>query len=120
MSDFDVNSRIIFAEQPENLTTTKEQVCEKCGTTLIDIKKEGIVGCINCYKIFADEIKTLILNKQGTINHVGVIPSKHFSKVKIREKIKELEKQKEIALSEENFVSAESIKNQIEKLKGEL
>ena len=120
MGDFDTNARVVFAEQPENATIIKEQVCAKCGTTLMDIKREGIVGCVNCYKIFADEIKTLILNKQGTINHIGVIPSRHFSKVKIKEKIMELERQKEIALSDEDFVSAESIKNQIQKLKGEL
>ena len=119
MYDFDTNGKIVFATDPNQLSDN-ERCCENCGMSLFDIKREGIVGCVNCYKIFSREIRQLIVNNQGTINHVGIIPSKHFSKVKIKEKIVELEKQKEIAIAEENYVSAESIKNQIEKLKGEL
>lgn len=120
MNEFDTNARIVFAEEPASSENPQEQVCDRCGTSLYNIQKDGIVGCINCYKIFADEIKKMIASKQGTIEHVGIIPSKHFSKVKIKEKIIELEEQKRLALLEENYVSAESIKNQIEKLKGEL
>ena len=119
MYDFDTNAKIVFAKNPSELSD-QERFCENCGMSLFDIKREGIVGCVNCYKIFSREIKQLIISNQVTINHVGVIPSKHFSKVKIKEKLVELEKQKEIAIAEENYVSAESIKNQIEKLKGEL
>ena len=119
MYDFDTNAKIIFDTNPNELSD-QERICENCGMSLFEIKRESIVGCVNCYKIFSREIRQMVINNQGTINHVGVIPSKHFSKVKIKEKIVELEKQKEIAISEENYVSAESIKNQIEKLKGEL
>ena len=79
-----------------------------------------MVGCAHCYEIFKNEVHSLLFQKQGNVNHIGKISSKHFSKIKIKEKIEELEREKEIAAKEENFIVAESLKNQIEKLKGEL
>jgi len=119
MSDFDFNTRIVF-EDDYNVNFMQDKICEKCGIRLSDLKRDGIVGCMNCYKIFGEDIKHMVLRKQGTINHIGQIPSKHFSKVKLKEKILELEKEKDRAIQDENFIAAESIKNQIEKLKGEL
>lgn len=120
MYDFDANTRIVFDDGASNISYIQDRFCEKCGTGLNDVKREGIVGCLNCYKIFENEIKEIVMKHQGTINHVGQIPSKHFSKVKLREKIAELEIEKDRAIKEEDFIVAESIKNQIEKLKGEL
>ncbi len=97
-----------------------DKFCPKCNSSLTDVLKTGIVGCANCYKVFEAEIKDLLLKKQGSINHIGKVSSKHISKIKIKEKIKELEEQKNAAAASENFIVAESLKNQIEKLKGEL
>lgn len=120
MYDFDTNTKIVFDDETQNANVLKDRFCDRCGTALSDIKRDGFVGCANCYKVFENEIKSMILNSQGTIKHIGQIPSKHFSKVMLREKIAELEKEKDIAIQEENYIVAESIKNQIEKLKGEL
>ena len=102
-----------------NSDYTKTDICPKCGISLIEVQKTGIVGCVNCYKIFDNEIKRIIAKKQGTINHMGKIPSKHFSRFKLKEKIAQLEKAKDEAIKIEDFILAESLKNQIEKLKGE-
>ncbi|MBQ8424685.1 MAG: UvrB/UvrC motif-containing protein [Clostridia bacterium] len=116
MNDFNMN----LNSNNFDYNFVQNNVCEKCGMFLNDIKRTGIVGCINCYKVFENEIKQMVFNNQGTINHIGQIPSRHFSKVKIKELILDLEKQKEKAIVDEDYVSAESIKNQIEKLRGEL
>lgn len=120
MNDYYDNSNTTFAERTTSLNYNQDFQCEKCGTRLSDIRRDGIIGCANCYKIFENEIRELIFRNQGTVNHIGQIPSKHFSKVKLREKIIELEREKESAIQIEDFIAAESIKNQIEKLKGEL
>ena len=117
MFGFESNNQNINSD---NLTDyLKADICPKCGLSLIEVQKTGIVGCINCYKVFGNEIKTIIAKKQGTINHIGKIPSKHFSRFKLKEKIAQLEKAKDEAIKIEDFILAESLKNQIEKLKGE-
>jgi protein arginine kinase activator len=119
MFNFDENNNMLF-DETTNMNFVQDKVCPKCKTALNDVLKTGIVGCANCYKVFENEIRDILLNKQGSINHIGKVSSKHISKLKVREKIKELETQKNIAAASEDFIVAESLKNQIEKLKGEL
>lgn len=97
-----------------------EKICPRCNVSLSEFLRSGIVGCAHCFEVFKNDVHSLLLQKQGGFNHVGKISSKHFSKIKIKEKIEELEKEKEIAAKEENFIVAEALKNQIDKLKGEL
>lgn len=97
-----------------------DKKCPRCGVSLYEFLSTGGLGCGHCYEVFKNEIHSQILQKQGSFNHIGKISSKHFSKIKIKEKIEELEAEKEKAAREENFIIAESLKNQIEKLKGEL
>lgn len=119
MFDINESSKIIFNDSG-SLEFLQDKVCPRCKTSLSEVLRNGIVGCANCYRIFEQEIRERLLSKQGSINHVGKVATKHISKIKIKEKIAELEKQKEIEASKENFIAAETLKNQIEKLKGEL
>ena len=95
-----------------------ERFCEKCNTSLSEVLETGVVGCSNCYVRFQNEIRSYLLQKQGNFNHVGKLALKRTSKLKLDEEIRELEKQKQQAVDEENFIVAESLKNQIEKLRG--
>ena len=110
--------KVIYDKSLQELE--KEKVCDFCKTTLTDLYESGFVGCANCYNVFQKEIYDLIFKKQGTVNHVGKVASKHFSKSKLSGKILELEEKKNRAVQEEDFILAEALKNQIEKLKGEL
>jgi len=120
MFDFNGNAKIIFDENSGNINYIQDKECPRCKTSLVEFLRSGIVGCADCYKVFETEIRNLLLKKQGSINHVGKISSKHISKIKIKEKIKELEDEKDRAARQENYIVAEALKNQIEKLKGEL
>lgn len=119
MFDINESSRIVFNESG-SASYISGKVCPRCKTSLFEMLRSGVVGCANCYRVFEAEIRGEILKKQGSINHVGKVASRHISKIKIKEKIAELEKQKDYEASQENFIVAESLKNQIEKLKGEL
>lgn len=120
MFDFNDSSQMMFDGFGSDSGFVQEKVCPKCGTSLSYVLKNEIVGCATCYKVFDEEIHTRLLQKHGSINHIGKISSKHFSKIKIKERIEQLEHEKEKAADEENYIVAESLKNQIEKLKGEL
>lgn len=112
---FNDNANIMFGNDGFG-----EKFCDNCNSSLTDILSSGVVGCHNCYIVFKDEIRNFLLQKQGSFNHVGKVATKRFSKQKIEDKIKELEKQKQEAVSSEDFIVAESLKNQIEKLRGSI
>lgn len=112
---FNDNSNIMFDNDG-----VSEKFCENCNTSLTDILSSGVAGCYNCYITFRDEIRNYLLQKQGSFNHIGKVATKRFSKQKIENKIKELEKQKQEAVDSEDFITAESLKNQIEKLRSSI
>ena len=120
MFDFDANTKFIFDDNGDDFNYIQERVCERCKTSLSDFYRANIVGCANCYKVFENEIRQLILQKQGAMNHVGKVSTKHVSKAKLKEQIAKLEEEKNAAAKDEDFMRAEILKNQIEKLKGEL
>lgn len=111
---FNDNSNIMFDD------STTERFCDNCNTSLTDVLSSGVVGCYNCYLTFREEIRNYLLQKQGSFNHIGKVATKRFSKQKIENKIKDLEKQKQEAVDSENFIVAESLKNQIEKLRSSI
>lgn len=120
MFDFDSNTKIIFDNENNDFNYIQDRVCPRCKTSLSEFYRTNVLGCANCYKVFEDEIRDLLLKKQGAINHIGKVSSKHVSKVKLKEQIEKLEEEKIIAARDEDFMRAEILKNQIEKLKGEL
>lgn len=120
MIDFNENTSIVFDDNLHRMSMVQNKTCPKCGMNLIDVQRTGVVGCATCYQVFENEIKMIIVRNQGTINHIGKIPAKHFSRLKLKDRIAKLEKEKDEAILAENYIVAESIKNQIEKLKGEL
>lgn len=120
MFDFDANSKFIFEDNSDDFNYVQERICPRCNTSLTDFYRANIVGCANCYKVFEEEIRSVLLKKQGAMNHIGKVSTKHVSKVKLKEQIAKLEEEKNIAAKEEDFMRAEVLKNQIEKLKGEL
>lgn len=119
MFDFNSNTKFMFDETGD-MSYIEERFCPRCGSGLTELLRFGTVGCATCYKTFEKEIKDIVLQKHGAVCHIGKISSKHISKIKIREKIAELEVEKDKAARDENYIIAESLKNQIEKLKGEL
>ena len=109
------NSNIMFDSNDVN-----EKFCNNCNTSLTEILSSGVVGCSNCYMLFRDEIRSVLIHKQGSFNHIGKVATKRFSKQKVEDRIKDLEKQKQEAVEAEDFIVAESLKNQIEKLRSSI
>lgn len=120
MFNFDDNTKVMYDNKIDGFGFEPEKVCPKCNNTLTDFLRSGVLGCVNCYKVFETEIRSMLLRNQGSINHIGKISLKHISKNSLKQQIKELEERKERAAKEENYIEAEDLKNKIEKLKGEL
>ena len=120
MFNFDADARFVFGDNSNDYNYVQERVCSRCKTSLSDFFRTGFLGCVKCYQVFEDEIRQTLLKKQGAMNHTGKVSGKHISKVKIKEQIEKLEEEKNMAAKDEDFMRAEILKNQIEKLKGEL
>jgi len=56
----------IFEREPKT--------CPKCGTTQADLHNDGRMGCAECYRVFASEVRRALLVLHGANRHVGKDP----------------------------------------------
>lgn len=84
-----------------------KKTCSSCGTTIEQLQNTGFVGCSNCYKVFSEEMKSILLRMHGASTH-----KKNISNDKTG-KISRLNCELELAIKERR---AEDIKALGEKL----
>lgn len=98
----------------------EELSCPYCKTRVSDLLETGYVGCANCYNVFSGELADLIYNYQKSMRHVGKRPERIASKAKKQKQIEELLQKQAEASANEDYLLAQSIKEQVEKLRSEL
>ncbi|WP_071026617.1 UvrB/UvrC motif-containing protein [Peptoniphilus raoultii] len=109
----------IFAFTSDNAGEENNEftsICPNCGTSLLDFKKSGKVGCPKCYSAFKKELKNYLLAINPKPIHVGKIPensSSNFSKQReirlLREKLRE-------AVNYEEYEEAAKLRDKIKAL----
>lgn len=55
----------------------KEKKCPNCKNTLSSYRKTGMLGCMECYKIFEDEVNSYVNKIYNGDTHKGKFPSNH-------------------------------------------
>lgn len=49
-------------------------VCKTCGLSFLDYKREGKLGCSDCYHYLGDSLKSVIAGYHGSEKHAGKHP----------------------------------------------
>lgn len=87
--------------------------CPGCGMKIEEFRKEGLLGCAECYTSFGEEIRNLYKKISGTTRHQGKIPAR-LKTVKAliidREKLKT---QLDEAVNREDYEAAAVLRDQI-------
>lgn len=117
----DLMSAFYDSEETETL------VCEKCGTTLVDFKKTGRLGCAECYKVFEASIGPVLKGIHMNVKHTGKRPGQRVKidtkvnteKVSIENKKAALKRELKVAISTENFEEAAKLRDEIALLEKE-
>lgn len=113
------------AESPTS-PSTGPRACPTCGSTLIDFKNTGRLGCPHCYTAFASELKDLIRQMHRGDRHVGRRPSlrpaptgAEHAPTGASEDIAQLRAQLERAVAEERYEDAARLRDRIAALRGD-
>ncbi len=105
--------------------------CKRCGTTFVDYKKTGKLGCPECYRYIKSALDPVIANYHGEKKHIGKMPSnfiemkstgKIFLETTTRvaektETLTELEKKLDLAVKDERYEEAAVFRDKIKKYK---
>ena len=94
--------------------------CPNCRTSLEHIAKNGKLGCPQCYDIFKEELKPLLITSQFGLKHVGKVPEqwKNTQKqVELEYRIMELELKMQEAIVNEKYEEAAKHRDELAKLR---
>ncbi len=91
--------------------------CSVCGFSQADFKKTGRMGCSACYETFSEQLAQLLKSIHRATIHSGKTPARAAQIKRFKERIQRLEASLERAVTDENYESAATIRDQIKKLK---
>lgn len=97
--------------------TEPERSCPRCGFTLEQFRKEGLLGCPYDYEVFNKPLLPLIERAQnGKTSHCGRVPSKTPPDTKKQILLSTLRERLETAVKNEDYERAAELRDQINQM----
>jgi protein arginine kinase activator len=94
----------------------QETFCGACGTTLTDVKESGMVGCANCYRVFAEHLEATIRRETEPIEHIGKVPLRGPESDSLRHEMMRLDRMLRELVAHERFEEAASVRDRLAEL----
>jgi protein arginine kinase activator len=101
---------------PTSDAECNEHFCGVCGTTSSDVKESGLVGCSNCYKVFADYLESLLAGGAEVTEHLGKIPRRGPETDTLQHEILRLERMLRELVECERFEEAAGVRDRLTEL----
>lgn len=108
------------AQEMEQATAGGEIKCPHCGFTQADFKKAGRLGCAECYKVFSEGLETLLKTMHKGTRHVGKVPQLYRQSQDLADKLKSLQKKLEKAITDEDFESAATLRDEVKAVRAQM
>ncbi len=99
--------------------TAEKAVCPGCGKTEQSFRESGNLGCDTCYETFSQGLEVLMKRIQADTRHVGKVPKRMGSTVRVKADVRRLRKQLQEAIKREDYVSAARIRDRIREIDGQ-
>ena len=103
---------VASAQRSQNIT------CERCGMAYNEFKKDGKLGCDECYQAFQKSVEALVKNVQGSTQHAGKFPQRSGAVLLQKRQVNELRASLKSAIEAENFEEAARLRDEIREMEG--
>lgn len=94
----------------------QERVCGVCGTTLSDLKESGMVGCAECYQVFAELLRAMVKPDPAAVEHMGKIPLRGPESDSLRHEMMRLERMLRELVEHERYEEAAGVRDRLAEL----
>lgn len=92
------------------------KVCPECGFTFEDFQKVRRFGCGNCYRVFSEELATMLRGMHKGASHVGKVPEGLMESHYRHQRLEELRTKLEQAIASESYEVAADLRDEIRTL----
>ncbi len=103
----------------EETPTEATMVCESCGITHQEFKKEGRLGCEACYHVFRPILDPLLDGMHAGTKHLGKIPSGSVSRINHEKSVGTLKKELKQAVEKEDYEQAAKLRDKLKELESQ-
>lgn len=112
--DFDM-----FGSPSVQHTVQKDsRVCPVCGHSGSDFASTGRFGCGECYRTFASGAAQVLRQVHSSAEHIGKVPSKSSSEIKLKRKLEDLKRRLKDAVAKEDYETAAKLHSEIKSIEG--
>jgi protein arginine kinase activator len=101
-------------------TAVEQLVCGTCQLAFREFRRQGRLGCPDCYVAFRDELLPLLENIHGATDHTGKFPQRAPDVSRKRQELMRLQNDLRAAIAEERYEVAAELRDRIRRLEGEL
>ncbi len=103
-----------FAGKPQ---ISKTRVCHSCGLSEYELRKNGLIGCSECYNTFSDIIGGMLEKYQLSTKYKGKIPGGMSERTSLERQIEKLETEMRKAVENQEYEEAARLRDAIKGLK---
>lgn len=94
-----------------------EVKCARCGLTHAEFKKNGRMGCSECYSAFADSLESVLKGMHKGTRHRGKVPKALRRAADQQASLERLGSQLQAAITAEDFEQAARLRDEIKVVK---
>lgn len=109
-----------FEEAADQLEAIDDPVCENCGITFREFRKNGRLGCAHDYEAFRNDMIPLLENIHGETQHIGKSPRRSAGTSTTQNQLVRLKGQLKSAIDDERYEEAAKLRDEIIALEAEL
>ena len=102
------------------MSTGSVRACPKCGMTMDEIASTGMLGCAECYNVFAQELAPYLARIHGRASHVGRIPKSAGGELKLRSELNDARTALKKAIDAQEFEQAAQLRDRIKEISEKL
>ena len=88
-------------------------VCSSCGLSYAEFKRQGRLGCAECYVSFHDQLVPLIRRLHDAVQHVGRTASGGRKQAQVKMSIQKLREALSGAIQAEDYEKAAALRDQL-------
>jgi len=117
-----VHSDASSVDQPQDaLQTPAVPTCSECGLTFSQFRKDSLLGCPECYRVFEPQLSTILERAQeGGTHHIGKVPGRAGAGEQRQAMLMRMRKQLDDAVHGEDYERAARLRDDIRKYEGDL
>ncbi len=87
--------------------------CSACGTSKMDLREKGRLGCSDCYSTFSVSLEPILSRIHGAVEHRGKLPHPAASNLDLKNELRRLQEELQDAVVSENYERAAKLRDKI-------